>query len=30
MGFVRGGVEKYLIVANSIAELERIIEEVNE
>ena len=29
MGFVRGGIEKYLVVANDIAELERIIEEVN-
>ena len=28
MGFVRGGIEKYLVVANDIAELERIIEEV--
>ena len=30
MGFVRGGIEKYLVVANDIAELKRIIEEVNE
>ena len=28
MGFVRGGIEKYLVVANSITELERTIEEV--
>ena len=29
MGFVRGGIEKYLFVANNITELERTIEEVN-
>lgn len=28
MGFVRGGIEKYLFVANNITELERTIEEV--
>ena len=28
MGFVRGGIEKYLVVAKSITELERTIEEV--
>ena len=28
MGFVRGGIEKYLVVANNITELERTIEEI--